>query len=163
MKNLDKITYYTFLICFLQLKIVTVAAIEETSPPEIRFADNDSKSLPDFQKHIVPLLGKLGCSSAKCHGSFQGAGDFRLSLFGFDFQRDHAALTGEASSKDGNRINLTAPDRSLILLKPTKQIMSAMATTKAKAISNLKLERMPFSEGHQERPPLFQAKLIKVC
>ena len=122
MENLGKITCYTFLICFLQLKIVTVAAIEETSPPEIRFADTDSKSVPDFQKHIVPLLGKLGCSSAKCHGSFQGAGDFRLSLFGFDFQRDHAALTGEASSKDGSRINLTAPDRSLILLKPTKQI-----------------------------------------
>ena len=122
MENLGKITCYTFLLCFLQLKSVTVAAIEENSPPEIRFAEPDSKYVPDFQKHIVPLLGKLGCSSAKCHGSFQGAGDFRLSLFGFDFQRDHAALTGEASSKDGSRINLTTPDRSLILLKPTKQI-----------------------------------------
>ena len=35
---------------------------------------------PDFQKHVVPLLGKLGCSSAKCHGSFQGQGGFRLSF-----------------------------------------------------------------------------------
>ena len=122
MENLGKITCYTFLLCLLQMKIVSVAAIEENSPPEIRFAEPDSKSIPDFQKHIVPLLGKLGCSSAKCHGSFQGAGDFRLSLFGFDFQRDHAALIGEASSKDGRRINLAAPDRSLILLKPTKQI-----------------------------------------
>ncbi len=97
MENLGKITCYAFLLCFLQLEIVSVAAIEENSPPEIRFAEPGSKSIPDFQKHIVPLLGKLGCSSAKCHGSFQGAGDFRLSLFGFDFQRDHAALVGEAS------------------------------------------------------------------
>ena len=43
---------------------------------------------PGFQKHVVPLLGKLGCSSAKCHGSFQGQGGFRLSLFGFDLVID---------------------------------------------------------------------------
>ena len=64
MENLGKITCYTFLICFLQLKIVTVAAIEETSPHEIRFADTDTTSVPDFQLHIVPLLGKLGWSAA---------------------------------------------------------------------------------------------------
>ena len=55
-------------------------------PASERFAQRDSKEVPDFQRHVVPLLGRLGCNSAKCHGSFQGQGDFRLSLFGFDFQ-----------------------------------------------------------------------------
>ena len=75
---------------------------------------------PDFQKHVIPLLGKLGCSSAKCHGSFQGQGGLRLSLFGFDFQQDHAALIAKDSSGKQNRVNTKSPKQSLILLKATK-------------------------------------------
>ena len=122
MENLVKINCYTVLRCILLAGIVNVAAVEDPPSPDIRFAKQDSSATPDFQKHVIPLLGKLGCSSAKCHGSFQGAGGFRLSLFGFDFQRDHAALTEESSSEDGSRINLNSPAQSLILLKPTKQI-----------------------------------------
>ena len=77
---------------------------------------------PGFQKHVVPLLGKLGCSSAKCHGSFQGQGGFRLSLFGFNFQQDHAALMAKDSLGKQNRANLKSPDQSLILLKATKSV-----------------------------------------
>lgn len=77
---------------------------------------------PDFQKHVVPLLGKLGCSSAKCHGSFQGQGGFRLSLFGFDFQQDHTALLAKDSSGKQNRVNLKSPAKSLMLLKATKSV-----------------------------------------
>ena len=50
-----------------------------------RFAQPGAATVPDFQRHVVPLFGRLGCNSAKCHGSFQGQADFRLSLFGFDF------------------------------------------------------------------------------
>ena len=98
------------------------SAVEESPSAASRFAEADNKAVPDFQKHVIPLLGKLGCSSAKCHGSFQGQGDFRLSLFGFGFQKDHAALVAEASSEDGHRISPELPSQSLILLKPTKQI-----------------------------------------
>ena len=122
MEQTGKTGAFALLIGFLLFGVLSSKAVEENAPIELRFAQPGSSSVPDFQKHVVPLLGKLGCSSAKCHGSFQGAGDFRLSLFGFDFQKDHAALLGEASSEDENRINLTAPERSLILLKPTRQI-----------------------------------------
>ena len=110
------------LVCVLLIGLLHVNAVEGSLSPELKKALSDDSDVPDFQKHVIPLLGKLGCSSAKCHGSFQGAGDFRLSLFGFDFHKDHAALIGEASSEDGSRINLSAPEKSLILLKPTKQI-----------------------------------------
>ena len=122
MEQTGKKRAFALLIGFLLFGVQTSKAVEENAPIELRFARPGSSSVPDFQKHVVPLLGKLGCSSAKCHGSFQGAGDFRLSLFGFDFQKDHAALLGAASSEDESRVNLTAPERSLILLKPTRQI-----------------------------------------
>ena len=122
MEQTGKTGAIALLISFLLFGVLSGNAVEDSASVELRFAQPGSSSVPDFQKHVVPLLGKLGCSSAKCHGSFQGAGDFRLSLFGFDFQKDHAALLGEASSENENRINLTAPERSLILLKPTRQI-----------------------------------------
>ena len=102
MEQTRKTEAFALLIVFLLFGVLSVKAVEEYASVELHFTQPDSSSVPDFQKHVVPLIGKLGCSSAKCHGSFQGAGDFRLSLFGFDFQKDHAALLGEASSEDEN-------------------------------------------------------------
>ncbi len=75
--------------------------------------------IPDFERHVAPLLGKHGCSSGACHGSFQGRGGFRLSLFGHDPRQDHRALTHEAL---GRRISLAEPESSLVLLKATGQV-----------------------------------------
>lgn len=81
----------------------------------LRFAQSDAAGeTPDFQKHVVPLLGKLGCNGRACHGSFQGRGGFRLSLFGYDFKLDHDELFG--------RIDPQTPPESLILQKPLMQI-----------------------------------------
>ncbi len=57
-----------------------------------RFKTADSTEVPDFQRHLVPLMGRVGCNGRACHGSFQGQGGFRLSLFGYDFKMDHAGL-----------------------------------------------------------------------
>ena len=62
-------------------------AEEIEKPAQERFSV-DTKEVPDFRKHIIPLTGKLGCNSRACHGSFQGQGGFRLSLFGYDFAED---------------------------------------------------------------------------
>jgi hypothetical protein len=70
-----------------------------------------SDDVPDFQRHVVPLLGRLGCNGRACHGSFQGQGGFRLSMFGYDFEMDHENLS--------ERIDLDSPAESLILNKPT--------------------------------------------
>ena len=99
-----------------------ISAAETLAPAASRFQQRHTEAVPDFQKHVVPLLGQLGCNSAKCHGSFQGQGDFRLSLFGFDFTADHSALTDQASSEEGSRLKVHAPADSLILLKPTEEI-----------------------------------------
>ncbi len=94
-------------------------AAEPLSALKARFEPNangvcETTEVPDFQKHISPLLGRLGCNGRACHGSFQGQGGFMLSLFGYDFDLDHDALLKE----DAGRVSVKAPLESLILTKP---------------------------------------------
>ncbi|MCA9176150.1 MAG: hypothetical protein KDB14_16805, partial [Planctomycetales bacterium] len=49
-----------------------------------RLEDSAAAVSPDFQRHVLPMLGRLGCNGRSCHGSFQGRGGFRLSMFGYD-------------------------------------------------------------------------------
>ncbi|WP_047813553.1 DUF1549 and DUF1553 domain-containing protein [Rhodopirellula islandica] len=86
-----------------------------TASLSIRMADGSSQEVPDFQRHITPLLGRLGCNGRACHGSFQGRGDFQLSLFGYDFRADHAELL----DPDTGRVDIDDVAESLILAKPT--------------------------------------------
>ena len=78
--------YVCLLPAFLLAAASTADAQEVTLSVSQRFERRDTQAVPDFQKHVVPLLGRLGCNSATCHGSFQGQGGFQLSLFGFDFR-----------------------------------------------------------------------------
>src|SRR4051812_45027807 len=68
----------------------------------------------DFERHIVALFGRMGCNSGSCHGSFQGKGGFRLSLFGFEPDKDIFAVTRDNL---GRRIELVEPEKSMLLLK----------------------------------------------
>jgi len=95
---------------------------EVESSVALRFEQRNTRDIPDFQKHVVPLLGRLGCNAANCHGSFQGQGGFQLSLFGFDFRADHAAVTAAAESRDGLRIDAKDAEKSLVVLKPSRQV-----------------------------------------
>ena len=92
-----------------------VTKTAEVLPPlSIRFASENASETPDFQRHVGPLLGHLGCNGRACHGSFQGRGGFALSLFGYDFVADHKAMTDE----DSGRVNLEDIHESLLLYKP---------------------------------------------
>ena len=74
-----------------------------------RFRDATTEEVPDFQRHVIPLFGRLGCNGRACHGSFQGKGGFQLSLFGYDFKADHEALVNE----DNPRVDVDDPPFSL--------------------------------------------------
>lgn len=94
--------------------VSTTASAPVTASLEARFGDEATEEVPDFQKHVTPLLGRLGCNGRACHGSFQGRGGFQLSLFGYDFKTDHEALLAEHTG----RVDLDDLDESLILAKP---------------------------------------------
>ena len=69
-----------------------------------------------FVRDIMPTMSKLGCNAGTCHGSDQGKNGFKLSLRGYDPEFDHRALTDDLA---GRRFNRSAPEQSLMLLKPS--------------------------------------------
>ncbi len=70
----------------------------------------------NFPNQIVPIFTKNGCNGGGCHGKSGGQNGFRLSLLGFEPADDYVYLVKESR---GRRLFPTAPDRSLLLLKPT--------------------------------------------
>lgn len=72
-----------------------------------------------FIRDVAPILSKAGCNGGKCHGSFQGRGGFRLSLFGFDLPADYESIVQHSR---GRRIRTTSPDASLLLTKPLNEV-----------------------------------------
>lgn len=104
-----------------RLKTLKFAAKPGVTLPSIdkRFASAADES-PSFRRHILPLMGRLGCNGRACHGSFQGQGGFMLSLFGYDFGKDHdAMMKGDPDKKVEPRITLAKPAESPILTKAT--------------------------------------------
>src|SRR5260370_19202025 len=73
----------------------------------------------DFERHIMGLLGRMGCNSGSCHGSFQGKGGFRLSLFGYEPGKDYEAITRD---NFGRRLTTGDAHNSLLLLKASGQV-----------------------------------------
>jgi hypothetical protein len=91
-------------------------APREIPAADRRWADGGDGGVPGFTRHIQPLLGKAGCSNRACHGSFQGKGGFRLSLFASDPALDYDNLA------NSGRVDPSAPDESLAIQKPTRMV-----------------------------------------
>ncbi|MCH2610078.1 MAG: DUF1549 domain-containing protein, partial [Pirellulales bacterium] len=114
------LTFTTAIVAVLTVNLNQLVAKDSPlAPIPKRFASVDGDEIPSFQKHVTPLMGRLGCNGRACHGSFQGRGGFQLSLFGYDFKMDHDALLDEESP----RIDTENPLESLILVKPTDEDM----------------------------------------
>ena len=84
----------------------TVVPVQVTGFEKIRTVD--------FATEIEPLLSRFGCNSGGCHGKARGQNGFKLSLFGFDTEFDYQSLVSEGR---GRRVMVSAPDKSLLLLK----------------------------------------------
>ena len=69
-----------------------------------------------FRNEVLPILSKAGCNGGGCHGALAGKGGFRLSLFAYNPEADHLAITREAQ---GRRVERSQPGLSLLLTKPT--------------------------------------------
>ncbi len=69
-----------------------------------------------FELDVQPIFTARGCNTGACHGKQRGQNGFQLSLLGFDSDFDYAALTMNAR---GRRVFPAAPERSLLLQKPT--------------------------------------------
>lgn len=85
---------------------------ETTIPIVVR--DSGTTPPPSFRNDVVPAMTGPGCNSGGCHGSARGQDGFHLSLFGFDPAGDLERIVRE---HPGRRVDLAAPQRSLLLEK----------------------------------------------
>ena len=67
-----------------------------------------------FRLDVMPVFFRAGCNSGGCHGAARGKDGFHLGLFGYDPAGDYFRLTQQMV---GRRIDLAAPEQSLLLLK----------------------------------------------
>ena len=92
--------------CIISCLLLSVSCAEE------------SKTV-DFHNDLVPVFTKQGCNAGACHGAALGRGGFKLSLYGGDPAADYDAIVRQVA---GRRVNLTKPERSLVVLKPAEQV-----------------------------------------
>jgi Protein of unknown function (DUF1553)/Protein of unknown function (DUF1549)/Bacterial Ig-like domain (group 2) len=101
---------------------VTVTYAGHTAAVPLVVSNVKTTPTVSFVADVQPVLSKLGCNQGTCHGAAQGKNGFKLSLRGYDPVYDHRALTDDL---EGRRFNRAAPDRSLMLLKPTGAVPHA--------------------------------------
>ncbi|HTU91060.1 MAG TPA: DUF1549 and DUF1553 domain-containing protein [Gemmataceae bacterium] len=106
---------FGFWVAFLALAICAVS----NARAAVHLPSGETIENIDFERHVMGVFGRMGCNSGSCHGSFQGKGGFRLSLFGYDPAKDYLALTREV---EGRRLNRADPDNSLLLLKAAGRV-----------------------------------------
>ena len=107
------------------LTAALAASAEDSSEPKSageRLGSLQKAESPSFRRHIVPLVSRAGCNGRECHGAFSGQGGFSLSLFGYDFEKDHEEMTRDADGGEAMvRVDAEHPEQSLLLLKATMQ------------------------------------------
>ncbi|MCY3778616.1 MAG: hypothetical protein OXH11_21805, partial [Candidatus Aminicenantes bacterium] len=84
-----------------------------------------------FSRDIGTILTKRGCNSSDCHGGVKGRAGFKLSIDALhpreDYRwigqgGDYQVMSMEAGGALEPRVDMNAPDRSLLLQKPTLQV-----------------------------------------
>jgi hypothetical protein len=106
---------FGFPLVFLALAVCAISSARAG----VQLPNGEAIEKVDFERHVMGVFGRMGCNSGSCHGSFQGKGGFRLSLFGYDPAMDFRAVTREL---EGRRLNRADPDTSLLLLKAAGRV-----------------------------------------
>lgn len=113
----------------------------------------------DFERHVMGVLGRYGCASGSCHGSFQGKGGVQLSLFGYDPAMDFQHLV---RANNGRRVNPADPDASLMLLKATGQVPHEGRTRFGKDTWAYQLVREWIAQGAKRKAGSGEVKSVRV-
>ncbi|MDQ3625347.1 MAG: DUF1549 and DUF1553 domain-containing protein, partial [Verrucomicrobiota bacterium] len=71
---------------------------------------------PSFLRDVLPVLSKSGCNAGACHAKPDGQNGFHLTVFSYDPRSDYNEIVKDAR---GRRVFPSAPEESLLLLKPT--------------------------------------------
>jgi hypothetical protein len=103
-----------------------------------------------FRNDVMAVLSKAGCNQGTCHGSQNGKNGFKLSLRGEDPLWDLNALTRDGL---GRRVEPSAPDGSLVLLKATGSIPHEGGRRFERVSADYKLICQWIEGGARDDPP----------
>jgi hypothetical protein len=112
---------------------IVVTASVNGRQAQARFeAHNVEANRPfEFGRDMERIFTRQGCNGTTCHGGVKGRGGFKLSAGGLFPKEDYEwiarggtyqVLTAEVKGPRIPRINLDAPEKSLLLQKPTLSI-----------------------------------------
>jgi hypothetical protein len=100
--------------------LVRIDGIEgDSATQKVTVTGMDEPFSWSFRNHVEPVLARQGCNSGACHGALAGKGGFRLSLRGYDPDRDYFTIVEQQL---GRRVELAEPASSLLLTKPTMAV-----------------------------------------
>ena len=109
--SLVPFVHFVAKIPFVAMRTVALMALGAGLALALPVRADDS---PSFRRDVMPVLFRAGCNAGACHGSARGKDGFMLSLFGYDPKGDYYRITQEMV---GRRVNVAAPEQSLLLLK----------------------------------------------
>ena len=98
---------------------IKVSAGGKTADFAILVKDSTKTRPVSFVRDVMPTISRVGCNAGTCHGSAKGKKGFKLSLRGYDPDFDYAQLVDDLA---GRRFNRSAPEQSLMLLKPATAV-----------------------------------------
>ena len=85
----------------------------------VRVEQGDAPRPVSFRHDVQTVLTRAGCNMGACHGAQAGKKGFKLTLRGYDHERDFTTLTRQSR---GRRVSTTEPDSSLLLQKAIGEI-----------------------------------------
>ena len=86
----------------------------------VQVRDQSGEMNVSFSRDVMSILTTKGCNGSACHGSPAGQNGFKLSLFGYDVAADHKMVVSEHG---GRRVDSDSPENSLLLRKPSFQLV----------------------------------------
>jgi hypothetical protein len=104
------------------LGIITATVGGQVARASFSVEQQETREPRSFRNEVQPVLTKFGCNSGACHGAAAGKNGFRLSLRAYAPEVDFSVISRQSL---GRRVVKTAPEQSLILLKPTGAIEHA--------------------------------------
>ena len=99
--------------------ITARSSADITAQVRVRVANLKTEKALNFERHVQPILTRLGCNNGSCHGKAGGQKGFALSLLGFEMRDDYERLVCEGR---GRRVFPAHPDSSLLLTKPLGKV-----------------------------------------
>lgn len=99
-------------------KVVITLGDKQVAVP-VKVAGCSAVQPVDYIRDVNPVLSRMGCNQGTCHGAKDGKNGFKLSLRGYDPIYDLRAFADDHASR---RVNVAAPDNSLMLLKATAAV-----------------------------------------